>query len=147
MNTNTFRFEMDDSEWPVVKFNFNGDIQPSDNNNFEKFLEAWSNLYLKSSDTGKKFKLFLDVKDIELSDARYAMGFSTFLKETKPLITHWMDRTCIFNKNGTVIKHFLQLIFSLYKPTRPFKYFDDEDLAMDWLKNSTDETVDLSEYE
>lgn len=134
-------FVKDDSNWPLVVYTINGDVNSSVKDKFDQFLVSWTDMYVKSSETKQKFRLFLDVTHLGTVQPAFIMAIIQFLKKVKELTEMWMEKTVIFLEGG-VIKTILDTVFVIYKPVRPFKVFTDKRQALVWALNneSGDET-------
>lgn len=127
------KFEKNESNWPLVIYKIEGDVNKKED--FDKFLNSWSEMYVKASETKQKFYLLLDTSEMGKVDSSYIFGFVQFLKQCKPLNVLWMVKTAIFVEKGSS-KFILDFITSIYKPARPLKVFNKtHEEAFNWLLN------------
>lgn len=129
-------FIEDTSNWPVVTFKIKGNFSKCSRKSLDEFLLKWSELYVKASEEKTKFRVLIDVSEVEGTNITYTLEFGKFLKNCKELTEMWMIKTALV-MDGGLIKGILDFIFSsVYKPVRPFKVFDKLEDAAVWILNN-----------
>lgn len=125
-------FGYEKKEWPLCILTAEG--KPSSEEEFRNLLNGWSELYTQSKETGQKFKFLIDVRGVNGVDLKYMVMMGKFLLNSKELTEEWMDRTAVLVSNKN-IKMLIKFVFTLYKPVRPFKVFNEAEKSLQWLVN------------
>lgn len=138
------KYGYDKTNWPIVILTAEG--YPENESQMSGFLHEWGVLYSNSSEKNAKFKLFIDIRSLDSVDVKYLIMIAQFLVKSKKQTETWMDRTGILVSSG-IIKQLLDFVFSIYKPIRPFKIFNDATEAMKWVINNESWMIEDSGYD
>ena len=103
------------SAYPIVEVNMKGNIENDEE--FDSFLNEWSELYRKQRD----FVFIFDTRDVGWVSPRYALKMANFITELKKLDRQYLKRSSIV-VNSWWIKLLLQLIFYIEPPVSPVDY-------------------------
>lgn len=126
-------FGYETKDWPLVILTAEG--KPNNEEEIKNMLQGWFNIYIQSQRTNQKFRFLIDVRQIASIDIKYLIMIGKFLKKSKSLTEKWMEKTGILVSNNTV-KLLIKFVFSLYKPVRPFKVFNEADRSIQWVLNN-----------
>jgi hypothetical protein len=115
-----YDFNLD--QFPVIILTIVGAPKTMDEMN--AFLHRWQDLYTKSMQEDKKLKLLFDVRRGEagVKEHVYFKRLAEWLHKVEPLTIKLLDKTVIIVMND-YIKFAFQVLFTWYKPTRPYKIF------------------------
>lgn len=134
------KFGYDKTNWPIVTLTAEG--SPENDEQISRFFDGWTNLYSTSIETKTRFKFFIDIRELTSVDMKYLIMISKYLVKMKKVTESWMDRTGIL-VSSNIIKQLLDFVFTIYKPVRPFKIFNDPVEGLTWVINSdTIDTID-----
>lgn len=126
-------FGYEKKNWPLCILTIEG--KPNSENVFKQFLNEWSLLYEESKVRNQRFNLFIDVRGVSGVDIKYMIILGKYLISVKNLTEKWMNKTAILVSNKS-IKNLIKFVFTLYKPIRPFKVFNEADKSLEWLLNN-----------
>ena len=107
--------EYNHSAYPIVEVNMKGTIK--DDEEFDSFLNEWSELYRKERD----FVFIFDTRDVGWVSPRYALKMANFITELKKRDRQYLKRSSII-VDSWWIKLLLQLIFYIESPVCPVDY-------------------------
>lgn len=126
-------FGYETKDWPLVILTAEG--KPNNEDEMKNMLQGWSNIYIQSQKTNQKFRFLIDVRQISSIDIKYLIMIGKFLKNVKSLTEQWMEKTGILVSSNT-IKLLIKFVFTIYKPVRPFKVFNEADMSIQWVLNN-----------
>ena len=126
-------FGYEKKDWPLCILTVEG--KPTSEKTFQNLLNEWSLLYIESEQKNERFKFLIDVRQVSGVDLKYMIMMGKYLISVKELTEKWMDRTAILVSNKS-IKNLIKFVFTLYKPIRPFKVFNEADKSIEWLLNN-----------
>lgn len=133
-------FGYEKKDWPLVILTADG--KPNTEDEMNAMLDGWSELYTQSQKTNKNFRFLIDVRQVPGIDIKYLIIIGKFLKNNKILTERWMEKTGILVSSNT-IRLLIKFVFTIYKPVRPFKVFNEPEEALQWVLN--DEEGDSAE--
>ena len=122
-----------DESWPIVCIKLTG--SPKTEEDIQKIIKIWTNIYIVSMSYDQKFKLIFDARDVHLNNMELLKPLAKFLINVKQLTEKWMDRTSIIVSSDK-IRNLIKFVFMLYKPVRPFKVFTDDNKSLKWLNSN-----------
>ena len=99
----------DTSEFPHVKVKMTGVIENQED--FEKFLQGWRDLYSKN----ERFTLEFDTSDVGKVSMRYAIQMRSFVRELKTCFPRLLERSTI-SVNSKWVRFLLKIIFFFERP-------------------------------
>ena len=105
-------FAFDGSNFPLVKVIMNN--VPESDDEFQSFLNKWSELYEKQQD----FKFFFDTTNVGLPHLKYSIKMSQFIKKLKKEPYQYLQESIIIINNNKV-KWLLDFIFTIQPPVAP----------------------------
>lgn len=125
-------FGYDHTNWPIVVLTADG--SPKKESEIKSLLDGWSLIYQTSQQKREKFRFIIDVRQVTQIDIKYIMMIAKFLIKNKKLTETWMDRTAVLVSSNS-IKLLIKFVFTFYKPVRPFKVFNHEEVrkSFDWV--------------
>lgn len=111
---------------------------PQSSEDVEQFLKEWEKIYDKCKNDKCKYTLLFDTREVAPFDPSYLVQIGRWLKKVKILTEVWMDCTAIV-VSTPMIKTFIDIVFEVYKPVRPFKVFSKTELkpALQWALTGT----------
>lgn len=127
-----------EKDWPICILTAEG--KPESEEEIKNLLNGWSTLYEKSESENTRFKFLIDVRLVKNIDIKYLIMIGKYLISVKDKTEKWMDKTAILVSSPT-IKMFIKFVFTIYKPVRPFKVFNEPAQSIQWLL-SQNETSD-----
>ncbi len=133
-------FGYEKKDWPLAILTAEG--KPNNETEISSMLEGWSELYKQSQETNKNFRFLIDVRQVPGIDIKYLIMIGKFLKTNKSETERWMEKTGILVSSNT-IRLLIKFVFTIYKPVRPFKVFNEPEEALQWVLN--DEEGDSAE--
>ena len=99
--------------WPLVILVMEGNVTEEDE--FEDFVKSFMKIYERNN----KFKLLIDLQNIEKIPMKYLLKMGAFLIKIKPLNKKFLiGSSYICSKKG---RYLLDFIFTLHKPVAPHK--------------------------
>lgn len=110
--------EYNHTNYPVVEVHMKGVIQ--NNEEFEKFLEGWIDLY----DSKRDFVFIFDTREVGWVNPKYAFKMAKFIKDLKKQDYQYLKRSSII-VDSYWVKALLSLIFAIQSPVCPIDYHAD----------------------
>ena len=101
--------KFDTTDFPRVKVKMTGIVQ--NQQDFDKFLEGWRDLYSKN----QRFTLEFDTSDVGKVSMKYAFQMRSFISELKSNYPRLLERSTI-RINSSWTRFLLRVIFFFQKP-------------------------------
>lgn len=123
-----------DEAWPLVVLKLKGEAKTEED--IHSVIKTWTHIYMESMSKNEKHRLIFDVRESKMVNVELIRIFSSFLERVKKLTENWMERTAILVSDDK-IRLLIGLVFTVYKPIRPFKVFMEDSKAIEWALGTT----------
>jgi hypothetical protein len=119
---------IDESGFPIVRIRFTGN--KSNDLNFQNYLDQTKACYR----FGKCLSIIFDASNAAIPTLSHQKMQADWLKENKSLMENYCTGTAYIIPNAA-IRTILKVIFSFQKQPVPYKIFETEQEAEDWVKS------------
>jgi hypothetical protein len=136
-------------KWPLVVLTAEG--TPESEEEMNDYIQEWKDLYNSAMMDDVRFKLIIDIRELDIVQVKYIKMMANFLIKIKPLTEKWMDRTGILVSRES-IKMIISLVLQFYEAVRPYKVFNDAEECFSWItshekgEESKGRIMDMKEF-
>ncbi len=112
--------EFNNKDWPFILIQF--DNNTINDNIFDEYITNLFKLYDMAKSKNERITLIFDLSKVSNVPMKYVLKQGTINKKLNPLSKLYINET-YFLTSSKFMKHILNLLFTIEKPTRPYKVF------------------------